>query len=58
MSPSQTAKKENQVLTVRLEGKNKDMFFDLKEEWNLKYNIEVFHQLLKKIHDLEFGSKE
>ena len=43
------------VVKAILEEENKEMFLKLKNKYNLKYNIEVFHHILKKAFDLEFA---
>ena len=42
------------VINARLKEENLKMFLKLKEKYNLKYNIEVFHTILKKIYIIEF----
>jgi len=42
------------VINARLKEENLRMFLELKEKYNLKYNIEVFHTILKKIYVIEF----
>ncbi|GAG94431.1 unnamed protein product [marine sediment metagenome] len=44
------------VINARLKEENLRMFLKLKEKYNLKYNIEVFHTILKKIYVIEFES--
>ena len=44
------------VVNATLEGKNKEMFEALMDEYNLRYNTEVFFHILKKVYKLEFGS--
>ena len=48
---------EKIVINARLEKENLKMFSKLKEKYNLKYNIEVFHIILKKIYDIEFDQE-
>ena len=57
MRESQSLDKDKLVVKAELVGKNKKMFEALMEEYNLKYNIEVFHFILKKAYKLEFGDK-
>lgn len=54
--PRESIKENDEEMVVKavLDGRNKEMFIRLKEKYNLKYNIEVFHFILKKIYDLEF----
>ena len=58
--PKETTKENDEDIVIKavLKGKNKEMFKILKEKYNLKYNVEVFHLILKKIYDLEIGDKE
>jgi len=58
--PRESQKENNEDIVVKavLNGRNKDMFNRLKEKYNLKYNVEVFHHILKKMYDLEIGNKE
>ncbi|MFW9973075.1 MAG: hypothetical protein ACFFDF_23030 [Candidatus Odinarchaeota archaeon] len=51
---SQSENDEKIVVKAILEGKNKEMFTKLKEKYNLKYNVEVFNYILKKMYDIEF----
>lgn len=54
MRESQTSNDDKIVVKAILENNNREMFLKLKKKYNLKYNIEVFHTILKKIHDIEF----
>jgi len=36
-------------------GETREMFLKLKKKYNLKYKMEVFRLLVKKVYDLEFG---
>jgi len=55
MRESQTSDNDKLVVKAVLVEDNLDMFKKLKKKYNLKYNIEVFHIILRKVYDLEFG---
>ena len=54
MRGSQTPNSDKIVIKATLEEDNKLMFEKLKKLYNLKYNIEVFHFILKKTYLEEF----
>jgi len=54
MRESQGLNNDKLVVKAILEENNLKMFLELKEKYNLRYNIEVFHTILKKIYDIEF----
>ena len=58
MRESQSSDNTKLVVKAILEKDNLDMFLKLKKKYNLKYNIEVFHIILRKIYVLEFESTE
>ncbi len=57
MRESDNQDHEKIVVNARLKEENLKMFSKLKEKYNLKYNIEVFHIILKKIYDIEFDQE-
>lgn len=58
MRESKASDSDSLVVKAELKGKNKEMFKALMEHYNLKYNIEVFHFILKKIYIIEFGRED
>ncbi len=54
MRESHKPNPEKIVINARLKEQNLNMFIKLKKKYNIKYNIEVFHIILKKIYDIEF----
>jgi len=58
MKESQMDNQGRTVINARLKEKNQEMFLKLKEKYNLKYNIEVFHIILRKAYVLEFETTE
>lgn len=54
MRESHNPNSDKLVVKAVLEGRNKEMFEKLMDLYNLKYNIEVFHFILKKVYLLEF----
>ena len=54
---SQATDSDKIVVNVNLKGKNKEMFESLMDLYNLKYNTEVFHFILKKVYIIEFGKE-
>jgi len=57
MRESHNPNSDKLVVKAVLEGKNKEMFESLMDLYNLKYNIEVFHFILKKVYIIEFGKE-
>ena len=55
MRESKQDSTEQLTIKMTLTGDNKEMFEDIKKRYNLKYNIEVFRLILKRVHDLEFN---
>ncbi len=58
MRESDNQNLERIIVNARLKEENLNMFKKLKEKYNLKYNTEVFHIILKKIYDIEFEQKQ
>jgi len=58
MRESQSENTDKLVVKAELVGKNKEMFESLMDLYNLKYNIEVFHFILKKVYTIEFGNNK
>jgi len=54
MKESQMDSQGRTVINARLREENQDMFLKLKRKYNLKYNIEVFHYILRKQYEIEF----
>lgn len=58
MRESQYEVEDKLVVKAILEGNNLKMFLYLKRKYNLKYNIEVFHTILKKVYDIERAEEQ